>query len=67
LSVQEAALIRYIYTLDKIGTSIHMDQLAATVNQILTKDHDRNDQPSTVGKHWPVYFLEWYSKLCKIK
>jgi Tc5 transposase DNA-binding domain len=55
--VQEAALIRYIRTLDKAGTSVRIDQLTATANRILARDYTKDDEPPTVSHNWPACFL----------
>jgi hypothetical protein len=52
-SIQEAALIQYIRTLDGIGVGICLDQLSSTANAILKQDYRGDGEPDVVGDYWP--------------
>jgi hypothetical protein len=65
--IQEAALIQYIRTLDKIGVGVRLDQLSNTANAILKHDYIGDGEPNAVSEQWSRRFLDRHPELHKMK
>jgi hypothetical protein len=65
--IQEAALIQYIQTLDKIGVRVHLDQLLNIANVILKHNYIGDGEPNVMSEQWSQRFLDQYLELHKMK
>jgi Tc5 transposase DNA-binding domain len=65
--VQEAALIQYIHTLDRISIGVRPEQLITIANLILREDHTGDGIPPVVSERWSHRFFKRHSILNMMK
>jgi len=57
---QEQAIGQYLYRLDAIGPSAHLQIVTSCVNSILAYGHTSSGPAPLVGDHWASRFLDRY-------
>ena len=55
---QDKAFCWYLTSLWEIGVPLRQKTMAAAANEILAAAYSRNEQPPTVGEHWPNRWLK---------